>query len=393
MLPDTNTLLRDARELRTRTMTLLTLLFKFAVPGAQVLPRVRFAALAALLSLLFVSPPAAADVFTISDVRVDVTAGDAAQAKVLAIEQGQIEAFRRLVARLAPAGSDSLLPAFTGSDVTRMMEGMTFENERTAPTRYIAQLTIRFLPEYVRSVFYQYNVPFTEEQSPEVLFLPVWKVAGGYALWDDDNPWRDAWLGIDPQNSLTPMLIPIGDLTDVSTIAADEAASGNAVKLEALTLRYGINHALVAVAETDSVGNITIVLRGDTGFGFLDVVRTYQSSGMEIDVATLGAAQYIQGLLEEAWKNQRAEVTVPTELLNAITVAIPFDSLAEWNTIRSRIEQTYGVGSVEIDSLSARGGIVRISYEGALQQLSDELRIQGLVLSEVSGTWVIQPYF
>jgi hypothetical protein len=347
----------------------------------------------ALAIIFFMCAPASADVFTINNVKVDVTAQDAATAKVQAIEQAQLAAFRRLVTRLTPAGSEHLLPEFLGSDVARMMAGMTFQDERTAPTRYIATVTISFLPEYVRNVFFQYNVPYTEEQAPVMLFLPVWNGGDGYVMFDVENPWRDAWVAGDLENSLTPMLVPIGDLTDISTLSPDEAAAGNAVKLEAMTLRYGVANILVGVAERVDASTLTLRLRGETGFGYLDISRSYQAQGGEIEDITAQAAQRIQELLEEAWKNQRAAVTTPTTLLNSLTVAIPFDSLGEWNAIRSRIQLTYGVGDVQIDSLSARGGIVRVSYDGSLQQLSEELRLNGLLLSEVGGTWVIQPQY
>lgn len=350
--------------------------------------------LAAALVIVLLAPGlAAADVFTISNVKVDVTAANAAQAKVQALEQAQLQAFQRLVKRLAPSGSEGLLPAFGASDAARMMAGMTVEEERTGPTRYIATLTISFLPDYVRNIFYQYNVPFTEEQAPVVLFLPVWNGPDGPVLWEGENPWRDAWVRGDLENSLTPMLVPLGDITDISTISAAEAANGDAVKLEALGLRYGVSNVLVTIAEPSGTNGVSVRLRGETGFGYLDTVRSFESAGESVGDQAVDAAVRVQQLLEEAWKTQRATVTPPTAALKSITVAIPFDSLAEWNAIRSRIQQTSGVGDVQIDSLSARGGIVRVSYDGSLDQLSQDLRANGLVLSDVGGTWVIQPYY
>lgn len=95
--------------------------------------------------------------------------------------------------------------------------------------------------------------------------------------------------------------------------------------------------------------------------------------------------------MEETWKTSIAKVSAPDSSLNELTVAIPFDSLTEWNSLRARIQQTYGVSQVEIDSLSARGGIVKVRYDGTIEDLTRSLEDNGLLLSEVSGTWVIQP--
>ncbi len=367
--------------------------FPAVFPHARTFAPIAVLAAAAMLCLCVY--PVRADVFTIPSVRTDVTAADAAKAKIEAIEQAQLAAFQQLIARLTPAGSEGLLPEFRGSDVARIMSGMTVEDEQTGPQRYIATLTISFLPDIVRNLLFQYNVPYTEEQAPSFLLLPVWKGPDGLVLWegDGDNPWRDAWLSRNLEHSLTPILVPIGDLTDMSAISAQEAVNADAIKLQALSLRYGVDHVVVSVAESTGTASLSIGLKGETAFGYLDTVRSYQGNETSIAGAAITASVQVVRLLEESWKNQRAQLTSPTSFQNAITVAIPFDSFGEWNMIRSRIQQTYGVGDVQIDSLSAGGGIVRINYDGSLQEFSEELRRSGLVLSEVGGTWVIQPYY
>ena len=341
--------------------------------------------------LVTATAPLRADVFTISHVKVDETAADAAQAKIRAIESAQLIAFMKLVKRLTPEGSDQQLPQFTGADVARMMSGMTFEDERTGPTRYIATLTISFLPDAVRTLLYQYNIPLAEEQAPSVLVLPVWKNGGKAVLWDGDNPWKEAWIKLDVQNALTPVLIPIGDLTDISAISAEEALAGDEIKLEALRLRYGADKVLVAVAETLDGVSINASMDGITSYGRLNIAQTFQGEPEKIGETASVAARGFLDAMEETWKSAMAQVQTPTSQLNSITVAIPFDSLAEWNSIRGRIQQTYGVGTVQIASLSARGGIVKIDYDGSVDQFTQQLEANGLQLSEVGGTWVIQP--
>ena len=356
------------------------------------------AVLSVLLALLCVvatgvSNPASADVFTISHVKVDETAADAAKAKVKAISAAQVIAFRRLVQRLAPAGSLEQLPQFGANEVSRMMSGMTFEDERTGPTRYIATLTIKFLPDNVRELLYQYNVPFAEEQAANILLLPMWKTDKGVALWEGENPWKEAWVAQDLENSLTPLLIPIGDLTDIAALSADEAAASDSIKLEALRLRYGAENVLVSIAERRADGTIYITLKGETSFGLVNYAHSFEIADDDIPATLAPAAERFLLAMEETWKGAIAKINVPSSNLNEITVAIPFDSLAEWNDIRARIQQTYGVGEVQIDSLSARGGIVKVRYEGAIDQFSEELKTNGLILSDVGGTWVIQPYY
>ena len=337
--------------------------------------------------------PVKADVFTVSRVKVDETAEDAASAKVKAIGAAQVIAFSRLIQRISPSGSLDLLPQFGVNDVSAMTSGLTFEDERTGPTRYIATLTVSFLPDTVRELLYQYNVPIAEEQASPMLLVPIWKTADGMSLWEGENPWKEAWLSLDLEHSLTPTLVPIGDLTDISAITAEEAFARDAIKLEALRLRYGADNVVVSVAEQKDDRTVYITLQGETSFGVLNYGHSFEVGEGGMAETAEQAAQRFLFAMEENWKSAVAELSVPTSNLNEITVAIPFDSLSEWNSLRARIRQTFGVAEVEIDSLSARGGIVKVRYDGTIEDLGEALRVNGLILSEVSGTWVIQPYF
>jgi hypothetical protein len=350
---------------------------------------------AAVLLIVFFAAGgiARADVFTVSHVKVDETAKDAASAKVKAIGAAQVIAFRRLIQRISPAGSLDSLPQFGVNDVSPMTSGLTFEEERTSPTRYIATLTISFLPDQVRELLYQYSVPIAEEQAAQILLVPVWKTANGLALWEGENPWKEAWLALDLEHSLTPTLVPIGDLTDISAITAEEVLSRDSVKLEALRLRYGAENVVISVAEMKGDQSLYITLRGETSFGLLNYGHAFPLREDDTAKTAEQAAERFLFAMEESWKAAVAELRTPSSNLNEITVAIPFDSLSEWNSLRASIQQTFGVAEVEIDSLSARGGIVKVRYEGSIQDLSEALKVNGLILSDVGGTWVIQPYF
>lgn len=335
---------------------------------------------------------AEADIFTVSNVRVDETAKDAQSAKFQAIGAAQVIAFRRLIRRITPQGSAEQLPDFGLNEVSNMTAGMTFADERTGPTRYIATLKISFLPDSVRQLLQQYSVPIVEEQAATVLMVPVWKGPGGTVLWDGENPWKNALVGADLQNSLTPALVPIGDITDVSAITAEDAAANDAVKLEALRLRYSVDYVLVSVATRRSDGSVHITLRGDTAYGFLNYAHSFKIEDGGLERTLENAARRFVFAMEETWKTSGATLSTPAANLNELVVAIPFDSLSEWNSLRARLQQTFGVSTVEIDSLSARGGIVKVQFEGTVEELGEALKVSGLILSEVGGTWVIQPY-
>src|SRR6202035_4182592 len=56
-----------------------------------------------------------------------------------------------------------------------------------------------------------------------IVVLPVLQVGGKATLWDDPNPWRDAWQNRPAGGNPTHLLVPLGDVGDVAVIDADKA--------------------------------------------------------------------------------------------------------------------------------------------------------------------------
>ena len=188
----------------------------------------------------FVSLNAQADdstLFTVSGVKVDVTDTDAAKAKIKAITEAQIKAFHILVERLGEQGDVAKVQHFKPSQIGRLMSSLSVEEERTAPQRYIGKLTIKFLPGRVRKALSNIKFNYVAEQSPRILIIPVWRTDQGVVVWDQ-NPWRDAWQSLNAENTVVPVLIPLGDLTDSQALTPEEALAKSPDKLEALGYRY-----------------------------------------------------------------------------------------------------------------------------------------------------------
>jgi len=191
-----------------------------------------------------------------------VTDKDAASARTRAIIEAQVKAFYILAERLGSPEAAQRLQGMDARDIERMLRSLSIEEERSGPGRYIGKLTVRFLPDKIREVLGRYGIDVVEDQAPAVIVLPVWKGPNGLVIWED-NLWRKAWLDLKAEQSLVPIIVPLGDLEDTSAITADEAAAGNAVKLESLMLRYEAKGVLVAMAEPDPAGGIHAVMQGD----------------------------------------------------------------------------------------------------------------------------------
>ncbi|MCP5084620.1 MAG: DUF2066 domain-containing protein [Alphaproteobacteria bacterium] len=359
---------------------------------SRVHKRLSLCTLCAFAVLFLLARPAQADIWTVSGVSVDVTSESAAKAKLLAIGEAQVKAFYRLVDRLVPAKSAAPLKALSADQVGRLLAGLSIEEERTAPKRYIAKLSIRFLANKTRSLFGRYGVRYAEKQSEPILVVPVWVTPQGADIWTGENPWHKAWSELDLNNALIPILLPLGDLTDTNALTAREAIAYNSVKLEALRIRYGASSVLVAGAEPKGETQVRAVMQGTSPVGRIGFDKTYEAEDLASAAAL--AANRFQLVMQEKWKSENLTTTTSTKEVapsNSMTIAVPYSSAAEWSVLRSRIQTTRGVGRIDINSLSGRGAVVSIAFGGTVNELRSAFYQSGFDLSVVGGTWVLRP--
>jgi hypothetical protein len=345
-------------------------------------------AMAALVWAIALAPPARADpLYTVSGVAVDVTDTSASSAKLKAISEAQVKAFAVLLERLGGSDATGRLQGLGPADIGRMMDSLSIEEERTGPGRYIARLTIRFLPDRVRAAMAGANVAFTEDRAPPVVIVPVWLGADGPEAWTN-NPWRAGWLALDAHDSLVPLIIPLGDLTDSQTLPAQQALDGDRDGLEAMRQRYSADAIILAVAAPLDNATIRATLIGETASGPVDFDRTYTADG--VAAAAEQAAREFHSAMLADWRASRP--TVRPTAIQSIQVAVPVASLEQWNDLRARLVDTPGVSGVDLSSLSARGAVVRLNYSVSFPDLQAELADRRLDLALRGETWVIQPY-
>ncbi len=95
-----------------------------------------------------------------------------------------------------------------------------------------------------------------------MVVLPVYQAAGQWRLWDDPNPWREAWERRPPAAPL--LLVPLGDAGDLAAIDADKARAGDANALGDRS-HNGSDEAVVALAAmqgpTDHPTGVDVTVR------------------------------------------------------------------------------------------------------------------------------------
>ncbi|BDW96639.1 hypothetical protein MACH10_23240 [Thalassospira tepidiphila] len=348
---------------------------------------------AATVAAIMAFPAAAQDIFTVSGVHVDERAETAAAARERALEIGQRKAFEEVVARLTLPEDRAGLATPETSVITNMVRDFGVSNEKTSSVRYIADMTVRFKDDELRRFLRFRDISFAELQSKPVMIVPVYRTNNFVNLWDDPNPWRDVWARNIATSGLVPIKAPIGDLTDISTVSAEQAESGSMERLSQLAKRYGADVAVVASAEVSGpeggeTVDVSVTRYEPNGAPQIFGVQEKTQAGETLKETLVRAAKSVQEQLADGWKR--------ANLINYSTggnlmVFIPITGLADWAGIENKLIGLPVVRNSRVIAMSKREVQVSIEYVGSANQLQTALNQQNLSLSRMGELWFIQP--
>src|SRR5438067_11884525 len=154
-----------------------------------------------LLLLLVVIPAAPAwaedDPYSVT-VSVDATSDTIGKAREMARSDGQRKALAALAERLSGSPkSAARLPKLDDRTLTDLVASFEVANERMSTVRYVADMTYHFRPAEVQAVLQKAGIGLAGDGSAvpgkSLVVLPVYQSGATAVLWDDPNPWRDAW--------------------------------------------------------------------------------------------------------------------------------------------------------------------------------------------------------
>ncbi len=332
------------------------------------------------------------DPFSVSGIAVDASADSAASARPLALADGQRRAFTTLLRRLTLPDDAGRLPRPSEAVLNEVVAGFGIDEERTSPTRYIGKISVTFRADAVRRLLQDNKLPYSETASRPVLLVPVWQTSEGAKIWEADNPWRDAWLKRPEPDS---GLVPLGIAPAMTGGPSLERLYGNPDELRALMRRGGYDDALLVAATLSQAepgpGNapvrvdLQIQHQGDAAF--LGSTESFAATGGTVEETLLSAAIEISRRIETRWKYA---TVIDLEKQGQLSVAAGFDSLADWNKLRTALAAVPIVRKVEVLQLSHRDAQLLLDFYGETAQLGTALAQRNILLQERDGFWAMR---
>ena len=410
------------------------------------LPSVRLfrtAALAAAIALLATAPvagPAAAEesVFWVRDVPAKGKGKSAGAARRNAALNAAPAALDRLLRRLTSARDHEYLPTVPPERARAMVRGLEVVRAKRRKIKggrsFDGALSYLFRPRTVGAFLRSEEIAWSSRRSDPVLVLPVWRDESGAVLWDDPNPWRDAWLSSEREPGLVPVVLPEGSLKDLQTIDAAQASERDAERLTAIAGAYGAKQVLVAVAAPggagaddrapegaeegaeERTGERAEERTGDSGEEAADdragagerrdegLEKQAEAGGLtvsaalfnlrsgdieELEPVTAGAgtamaaaAAALNAWLQERWKDR---VIVPDGPVATTRVVLRFDDLAAWVRVRENLVAAPSVTGHRVIAFSRGEAQLALTHRGNADDLAGRLPAFGLLLQQERG--------
>jgi hypothetical protein len=343
-------------------------------------------------------------------VRVDATADTAAAARDLARIDGQRKALAAVIDHLSGSPDPpAKLPKLDDKAITDMVESFEVANERMSAFRYIADYTFHFRPSKVRRLVHVVDnaaaetgnkpaseagskPPVSESVPKPIVVLPVYQDGGRIVLWDDPNPWREAWgqRSTEPSGAVR-LTIPLGDAGDLTAVDADRATEGKPEALTAITQRNGGSETIVALA--------TAKRDGDQISGLELSIKRYRSGRLaDTQSTTLEAhsgeseGDFLKRVADAVASEivAKRNASLRTDQQATLSAAVQISSLGDWIQVRDRLASVPTVRKVDLLSLTRQEARIQLRSVGSPDQLRSSLAEVDLDLGGGDPVWRLQ---
>jgi hypothetical protein len=342
-------------------------------------------------------------------VTVDATADSAAKARDIARADGQRRALNIIAEHLAAGGAPPKVPKLDDKAITDLVANFEVSNEKMSAVHYSAEYIFHFRPGETRKLLGNPGPaanakPGDATANPAggavaaaasppakaTLVVPLYQADGPVRLWEEPNPWREAWDQHPPATGALHLVVPLGDAGDVAAIDADKARAGDAAAITAIARHNGADEVLVPQASlqgpADKPTGIDLNVRRYRGGQLVDThtETLVAKPGEGGDALLTRAVAAIGAGVAGGWKK---EAGPRLEQEGSLTAVLPISGLEDWVTARDRIAAMPVVKKVNLVALSLQEATIEISYTGSVDQLKTALSSLGLTLERGDAAW------
>ena len=359
-----------------------------------------------LLRLLFLAiflfslqPAFARDIYRITNVSVFIEADDSNLARNVAILDGEKKAYEELVKRFLDYGYMEKQPKLSDTQIDQIISRMQVKDEKITDNTYSAKLDFWFNPIKTAN-FFKIEHKSGNPTRARYIVIPAYLEDGELKIWEHE--WFNAWANYRKSN----LILPLGDLDDISILKTAEISQGDYKSVDALARKYKSPTIIIAKAKYITEENKLVVLVERLEGKNIDFYEITYPGGFGVGAFELYATASSD--LVYRIQNNELEGQEPEEdpekpdyfrnydfervhKFKDITARVLAKDLVEWSRIRRKILKSEYIEEMAVKSFKSNEIMVHIKFNGMLDQLDSEMQKYGLILNpEGKNKWTIE---
>ena len=307
-------------------------------------------------SFLIVSAHSAlADLYKVTNVPVSAVRSSAMEAKEAALAEGQVVAFNRLMARLAPEHSAEV-PRVTEESVLPYILGVSIENEKTTSTKYMGSIAVEFNPTAIKALLNAQKVTYLKTQAPSLLVIPEYKVNGQTFILDESNPLYSALKSKSDFAPFYRAVVPKGTSEEQALVYQ------GAAQMMPLLDVYGKEKLMFLRLQHvgEDMWKISSSFQPSSNMQGQALTKRFRFSSGDPKQASMQMADSVFKEMETRWRGER---TSSLNQQNTLYLRISVDSLGEWLELEKEMKEWSFLEQVSLRGIYLPQVLVEISYK------------------------------
>ncbi len=336
-----------------------------------------------LISMLmvFAVSCARAELYLVPDVAVSADLASVTISREAAFANGQVEAFWRLMNKLAATEDIQRLPMFSQNDIAGLVQDVSVQEEKTTDTKYMGSVSVRFKPKAVQDLLTSYQIPFLMKEPPHYLVIPILLQNGETLVFEEDNPLRPVLAQTFKETKLYDTSFPIGDINELTAVQT-YLTTGDATALYPLLKTYGADRLLlVTVAQRGALVQVQSLV----------LPSTDKTDGQSVEQQHILPDGYLDNalprltkeLVAEMTRGWRAVYTNHFEKPNSFYAIVRIDNLSEWRIIRDELKKATGVEAVYVRAYRGDSLLIELTYKGTSEQMAAHIADKTILWPQV----------
>ena len=265
------------------------------------------------------------------------------------------------------------------------VSGYSIESEKFKKNKYSALISVNFDKKKIIDLLENKSIEYIFQTGPKTLIIPIMNFNNRLILWDDPNPWFEAWMRRPLDSNLNKLILPAGEVDDLIAINAIDAKNLKYYKLKNISVKYGAKNVLVIIVSFDKQNNYyALDLKVYDGLEKEEVplegFNFSLSNNLNKDLYNL--ANEFADYYDDLWvKKNIDKINFKARWL----VEVRYTKFSEWIKIKNILLKSDKVTDLVVSRLSNKRAIIEINVVSE-ELFFDELNKKNYIIEQKNNT-------